>query len=56
LEPELYAFEGILQVVRTERMGEYRAGPAAACASILEKTYQIAVGRLDYFFTSGFED
>jgi hypothetical protein len=56
LEPQLYKFEDILEVVRSRHKGEYFTGPTGACASLLERTYLVSVARFDYYFTSGIQD
>ena len=56
LRPDLIACEDILRAARWGEFGLFHASSVGVCASILERAFRIAVGRIDYYFSSGVED
>ena len=56
LELGCMRYEDLLRAVSFGQHGHYLAQPISPCASLFEKTFLIAVERLDYYFSSGVEN
>jgi hypothetical protein len=56
LRPNLVRCDEILKAARWGEFGNFHASSMGVTASILERAFRVAVGRYDYYFSSGVED